>query len=735
MRVLVSSSLIFALSVSAALPTNAAEKPKANQACSKKNQIKAAKLGSFKCTQVGKKLIWKLQRSIYSQASGPSPQPTPSSNPSASPMPSPTPVPTETKKPITPPTKKPKSIADLDPETAWYFAWESMNKVRQSNQPYKAQYDIRISQNFKPEVRDVILEGLDAGSSFWSNFWKPNQPITVHLGTEKDIAFWQRELADFYDPRWNKNRDDNFNYLQETFRRTGAYNNSAGASWFTNRPNINFPYGSALQASDIRQNNWQTSPHEYTHIVQGVLGYAFNLNGIGPSWMSEGQAEHVGLFLTKSDPEQYLAYRNFRFQLQWNSAEQVGLKTPNQIHAAIQDRAKTPVYNAYYSYGTAAMEALVALHGHDAIIDYFKRIQTGTWWPDAFQQTFGTSHEQYLKEVSSYLAKLRSQITGVPIPVEVISEDYSKYIDTKKKAYDSINSKAVTADNSKFNFKYMVGENYPKEFEALNRKQVAYSGSVFSYFLDKKIDTTIYLYTEKEDKYLRSLPLWKDNQYWPENQVWFDRWKQGIATEHNIGLAAWYLVDPVNYGGHAGIAAPSFGSLKTQRYYNIQVLPHEFFHVIQDYYFRTRNISFSNSQGYDQAFPPLLREGSANTFSIAVTFDKFEDYRNFYARYASEVIQRTEFLRNADTEAKVVEALKRSLSKGDQQGFEAAYFTGALLFEWVIAEYGVEKYRQLLTDPAYGGNFDDLIRKVMGYDSTELFKRAAGHILSALKGD
>ncbi len=685
------------------------------------------------------KLIWKLQKTIKNQASGASPQPSVSASPTPAPSPNtsltPFPTPVETKKSFTPPTKKPKSIAELDPETAWYFAWESMNNVRLANQVYKAQYNIRISENYKPEVKDVILEGLDAGSTFWSNFWKPSQPITILLGTEKDTEFWQRELVAFYDSRWNQSKDDNFNYLQETFRRTGAYNNSAGASWFTNKPNINFPYGSALQASDIRQNNWQTSPHEYTHIVQGVLGYAFNLNGMGTSWMSEGQAEHVGLFLTKSDPEQYLSYRNLRFTQQWKSAEQIGLRTPNQIHAAIRDRAKTPVYNAYYSYGAAAMEALVAIHGHAAIIEYFKRIQSGIWWPDAFQQIFGMSHEQYIKEISAYLAKLRSQLTGEPVPPEVISEDYSIYLENKKKAYNSINSKAVTNENLKFNFKYMIGASYPKEFETLNRKQVAYSGSVFSYFLDKKIDTTIYLYTEKEDKYVRSLPPWKDNQYWPENQVWFDRWKQGVATEHNIGLAAWYLVDPVNYGGHAGIAAPSVGSMKTQRYYNIHVLPHEFFHVIQDYYFRTRNISFANSNRYDQAFPPILREGSANTFSIAVTFDKFEDYQNFYTRYASEIVPRIDFLKNANTEAQVVAALKRSLSKDDPDGFEAAYFTGALLFEWVIAEYGVERYRRLLTDPAYGGNFDDLIRKVMGYDSNELFKRAASHILSAIQGD
>ncbi len=722
----------------------AAGKPKPNQICSKKNEIRVLKKTTLKCTKVGKKLIWREQKGDPSKNSNSTSQTAPAPTPTPEPSPSPSTSPSTTnssnsespapKNSFTPPTKRPKNISELDPETAWYFAWESMNEYRKKNENYKATYDIRISSNYKTEIRDVIIEGLDAGSSFWSDFWKPSQPILVILGTEKDTEFWRTELAALYDPRWQQSKDEMFNSMQDSFKRFGAYNNSAGASWFGNKPNMNFPYGSALQASDISTNNWQTSPHEYTHIVQGVLGYAFNLNGMGTSWMSEGQAEHAGLFLTKSDPEQYLDYRNLRFKNQWRSPDQADLQTPNQIHNAIKDKAQKPIYNAYYSYGAAAMEALVAIHGHGAVIEYLKRIQSGVWWPNAFQQVFGMSHEQYIKEVSTYLAKLRSHLTGEAIPQEVISDNFTKYLETKKKAYESINSKAVSQENSKFNLKYMIGENFPKDMKVLSEKQIPYSASIFSFFLDKKIDTTIYLYTEKEDAYVRSLPPWRENQYWPETQIWFDRWKQGIATEHNIGLAAWYLVDPVNYGGHAGIAAPSIGSLKTQRYYNIHVLPHEFFHVIQDFHFRTRNIAFPNSNSYDLAFPPLFREGSANTFSIAVTFDKYEDYLDFYTKYSNDMVPGNQMLRNINTESEVIAAFKKSMSKNDQEAFNVAYFTGALLFEWFIAEYGVEKYRQLLTDPAYGGNFDDLLKKVVGYDSNELFKRAAGHILTAIKG-
>ena len=65
-------------------------------------------------------------------------------------------------------------------------------------------------------------------------------------------------------------------------------------------------------------------------------------------------------------------------------------------------------------------------------------------------------------------------------------------------------------------------------------------------------------------------------------------------------------------------------------------------------------------------------------------------------------------------------------------GHDTSYFMGALVFEWFVSEYGITKYRDLLQDPAYGGPFDDLLKKVVGYDQAELHKRAAGYVLAAL---
>lgn len=328
--------------------------------------------------------------------------------------------------------------------------------------------------------------------------------------------------------------------------------------------------------------------------------------------------------------------------------------------------------------------------------------------------------------------------TVAPSPLETITKEYADYLARKKRAYLAIRSVAVPASEIKFNLDYKIGAGYPKELRDFNLAQVAYSARVFSYFLDKKIDTSIYLYTEKESQELRSMKYWRQNSWWDDGiQPWFDRWSKGIATEHNIGLAAWYIVDSDEQKGHAGIAAASTATVSKWRIYNLQVMPHEFFHVIQDYHFRSKGLKFHvdhDTDEYATAFPPMFREGSANTISIAVTFEDFEQYLNFYAIEARSTTPRLGLLNTIRTESDVVVALSKITRKSSHpDAHEASYFVGALLFEWFISEYGIDKYRALMTDPGYGGSFNELLKKVIGIDSAELYKRAAGHILSGLK--
>jgi len=405
---------ITSLLLSFAPLTAHAATPKPGSLCPKLNQTQISNGVKYSCVKSGKKLVWNKGVAIAKPA--PAPVVIPSAQPTQAAQPTPISKPVIPLAPqvtvdfVAPTTKKPNSIEELDAKTAWYFAWQSMQKYREAGSDYKPNYLIVSSSNFGSQKTQIIVDGLDSAAKFWSNFWRPDTKVTVILGTEKDLDFWKVELAKFYDPRFQQSPNDNYNYLVEDFSRSGAKNNSAGASWFTNKPNMNFPLGTEVTAEAISQNSLQTGPHEYTHLVQGTLGYAFNLPGIGPFWMNEGQAEHAGLFLSRNTPQDYLTYRNFRFINQWKNPQQENLRTSEDIYNAIKSGSANSVYSAYYSYGAAAWEALVAIYGQDSVVEYFKQIKNGANWDLAFKSVFGMAEDEYLHRVSVYLSKLRNQL-------------------------------------------------------------------------------------------------------------------------------------------------------------------------------------------------------------------------------------------------------------------------------------------------------------------------------------
>lgn len=354
--------------------------PKAGASCAKLGQVKVYKSKKFTCISKNKNLVWNNGIKKVQPA-----QPKPA---------------TPEQPTFVAPTNRPNSIANLDPKTSWFFAWESMEEFRKKNSEYQASYNIVMGSNFKPDVKDVIVEGLDAGSTFWSNYWKPDSPMKVMLGTEKDMDFWRAHLS-----------SSELDFLIDTYARFGANTNSAGANWFGKTPKMSFNYGTNLTAATVRQNNWQTGPHEYTHIVQGTMGPDFGLFGMGCVWMIEGQAEQTGIFLTVKSPTEYLNYRNVRLRSSWGvNSDQADIKTAEQIYNSLTDTLPRQPGNAIYSYGAAAWEALVAIHGHQKVLDYFNTIKSGTWWVYAFETHFGMKHDDFLKQVSPYLAQLRKEL-------------------------------------------------------------------------------------------------------------------------------------------------------------------------------------------------------------------------------------------------------------------------------------------------------------------------------------
>jgi len=322
---------------------------------------------------------------------------------------------------------------------------------------------------------------------------------------------------------------------------------------------------------------------------------------------------------------------------------------------------------------------------------------------------------------------------------------YNQYELTKIRAFQNIISSLSEDSLKNVLLNYKISESFPDELASLYRNQVEYASQLYGSFFKKPEKINIYLYTEKDEKYLLSEKLFAQDA--ANYARWFKAWSAGVDREHNLGLAAWYMDYPTpgEWQGHAGLIVYSGATSISLRKYAIQVMPHEYWHVVQDYYFRKDweqvwqkrpNKTIEGQDFYDLYFPPTFREGSANTISFALASKSESDYLDLYRYFIEEKKNQTEvkvFSTLKSTTA-VETALKNMENRRNfADAHEASYAIGSLLYEWVIAEFGFDAYRKLIENQLIGNSFEDNVKASLGLSTQELYKRAAPHILAAFQ--
>lgn len=320
----------------------------------------------------------------------------------------------------------------------------------------------------------------------------------------------------------------------------------------------------------------------------------------------------------------------------------------------------------------------------------------------------------------------------VPEPEKTIPEK-SIYQKAKLKAYNDLRNAADSGSAENISLVLHIGESFPADLKNLYLKQVDYASRLYSDFFSKKELINIYLYTEKDASVIKADSNLNFN--YSDFDRWFKSWGEGKSQEHNIGLASYYLLRNSPPQGHAGLAVFSGSNINSIRLYGIQVMPHEYWHIVQDYYMQSgRGVKFSDQDSYDLFFPPTFREGSTNTISFALASNSFEDYLKLYNEFVSSKKSdlNMEIFKSLKSEQDVIKALESiEIRSKNPEAHEASYLLGQLLYEWVISEYGFEGYRKLILNQLVGSNFEDNLKTSLGVTKSELYRKAAGHILAA----
>ena len=307
------------------------------------------------------------------------------------------------------------------------------------------------------------------------------------------------------------------------------------------------------------------------------------------------------------------------------------------------------------------------------------------------------------------------------------------YEKTKLKAYKEIKNAAAGKSIKNIELKYEISKYLPAQLRTEYIRQTEQASRLYDQFFTRPVVVNNYFQTEKDAAFIKSHQVLKRDA--ESYKRWFENWPKGKELEHNAGLAAWFFNSGGKSEGHTGVLTASNGSIAKLRLYSQQVVAHEYFHVVQDFYKQSRDeIGYEDMNEYDTYYPPIFREGSANTIATAISMDSFEDYLLFYQVFLSQnkCIYSPKIFSRINNLPNTIKLLKEIEIRGgpDSESHEASYSVGALVFEWLIAEYGFAGYKKLIENQLIGTSFADNLKASLGLTLDQLYQASAPHVLA-----
>jgi len=306
---------------------------------------------------------------------------------------------------------------------------------------------------------------------------------------------------------------------------------------------------------------------------------------------------------------------------------------------------------------------------------------------------------------------------------------------TAKKAFDIIQSARI--QSSQLTYTYRIGTYAAPDVAKEVQRLVENAAQIYSLFLDSPRVVTIHVYTEKDMPALLDSTLFATQS----GLIFFtDWWKKDDSVNSAYGHPGTFYNSECSLStnqctppaAHAGAAYPSRATTLTLDLQALSVPSHELFHVMQDFHrFYGKPQYAVTEEVKDLAMRPIFREGGATFMAYSSSLTEFAQYENALVfdknRLAKEYPSDLKALNSAED----VVSLLVKLERLDRSG--RLYGLGAFLHEWLIANYGLDKFITLTKKHNVGKDFNQLFTETYGITLVEAYTKAAPHILERIK--
>jgi hypothetical protein len=306
------------------------------------------------------------------------------------------------------------------------------------------------------------------------------------------------------------------------------------------------------------------------------------------------------------------------------------------------------------------------------------------------------------------------------------------------KAFAAIQSLAISSSVTNAKVNILFGPNVPQEAKEVYRK---YFDISLRYF-DSKIATgtamDVIIGTELDDNFFKSSILTSlgnqaaADELFKRNEKFIHQFDgpEGKNSSGGGSVSAYPGLGKYVYTGFVCSCATSESILM----YNVA---HEVTHFYQ--FATTPTTPKQNFVGQwpnvtegEIYFPNSLMEGSANTFGSALILSHvgwYSDQMDWHlGRY-----KRNNPTMNIGSEAEAVTLMKKTRSYLPVTGAmaELNYALGELVWEYYVAQYGVEAYFELHKNIQSLKNFENAMQKTIGKSEDDFYKEAAPYVMRA----
>ncbi|NCW94594.1 MAG: hypothetical protein EBW79_06385 [Actinobacteria bacterium] len=328
----------------------------------------------------------------------------------------------------------------------------------------------------------------------------------------------------------------------------------------------------------------------------------------------------------------------------------------------------------------------------------------------------------------------KGKSTWINVP-KVKTSKLNQYERTKLKAYTEIRKQISTSEPKNIRLQFFVSDNFPKDLRTKYVAQINLSTRLYDQFFAPETPINVYLQTEKDEEFIDSTPILSRQKQDYAN--FLEYWRMNQGTSHVLGLVANFTEYTGKPEGHTGVILSSKTNAKSVQIYSEQVVPHEYFHVVQDYFkYKRDQVGYADDDEIDAIYPPIFREGSANTISTALGMGSFETYLLFYRVLVAQNKGDGAWppFNTLTKKENVIAALKSIELRSNNPTINMPQFVlGSLVFEWLIAEYGFDAFKKLIYNQSLNINFEENLKLSLGITKDRLYDLSSEHIIQAFK--